>query len=73
MDYPSNVFTCSTDGDENPTIVTVHVQSDNDRVDETALARVIQQALAGDGSLFVSVTAARHEQLFPITPLPTDG
>lgn len=68
MDFPSNILTCTTEYDENPTVVTVHVQSDNDRVDETALTYVIQQWLA-DNPAFTSVTAARHEQTFPITPI----
>ena len=70
MEFPSNVFTCPSIHDENPTIVSVHVQSDNDRVDETALARVIQQYLVDNGQHFASVIAERHEQTFPITPIP---
>lgn len=69
MDFPSNVLTCTTEYDENPTVVTVHVVSDNNRVDETALTHVIQQWLA-DHPDFVSVTAERREQLFPVTPIP---
>lgn len=73
MDYPNDVLTCASQFDENPTIVTVHVQSDNDRVDQTALTQVIQQWLIDNGPTFASVTAARHEQLFPITPIPPLG
>jgi hypothetical protein len=70
VEFPSNVFVCPSVFDENNTIVTVHVQSDNDRVDETALAHVIQQWLTDNGVGFASVTAERHEQLFPVTPIP---
>jgi hypothetical protein len=70
MEFPSNVFTCPSVHDENPTIVSVHVQSDNGRVDETALAHVIQQWLIDNGPDFASIIAERHEQIFPITPIP---
>lgn len=73
MEFPSNVFTCASLYDENPTVVTVHVWSDNSRVDETALAHVIQQWLIDNGPSFASVTAERHEQVFPITPIPPLG
>ena len=73
MDFPSNVLTCASVNDENPTVVTVHVYSDNDRVDETALAQVIRQWLIDNGPTFASVTAERHEQLFPVTPIPPLG
>ena len=73
MDFPSNVLTCTSLNDENPTVVTVHVQSDNQRVDETALAHVIQQWLTDNVADVADVTAERHEQLFPVTPLPPSG
>jgi hypothetical protein len=73
MDFPSTVLTCTSNGDENPTVVTVHVQSDNQRVDEVALAHHIQEWLIQTGTDFASVTAARHEQIFPVTPLPPLG
>ena len=73
MEFPSNVLTCNSRYDENPTVVTVHVESDNNRVDETALAQVIQQWLIDNGPTFASVTAARHEQVFPVTPIPPAG
>jgi len=73
MEFPSNVFTCASKFDENPTIVTVHVVSDGNRVDEEALAHVIQQWLIDNGPTYTSVTAERHEQLFPVTPIPPAG
>lgn len=69
MDFPSTVLTCTPSGDENPTVVTVHVQSDNSRIDEVALAHHIREWLIQTGTDFDDVTAARHEQLFPVTPL----
>ena len=69
MEFPSSILTCTTGFDENPSIVTVHVQSDNNRIDETALAQAIWRHLETNPD-FVSISAERREQTFPVTPIP---
>ncbi|MFJ9420676.1 hypothetical protein [Streptomyces sp. NPDC101249] len=54
--------------------VSVNVQSEYTVVDEAALANAIGQWLVTNVDYVQSFTAERHEQLFPVTPIPAaDG
>lgn len=57
-------------GEADPVRVTVNVVSEYTQVDETALAHAVQQWLLDNVPYVTSTAAERHEQLFPVTPIP---
>jgi hypothetical protein len=73
MDYPCNLISAKGSGEEDPARIYVSVQSEYIPIDETALAHAIQQWLLDNVEGVVSTSADRHEQLFPVTPLPPLG
>jgi hypothetical protein len=60
-------------GEADPVRVSVNVQSEYTQIDETALANAIGQWLVDNSGYVTSYTAERHEQLFPVTPIPPVG
>jgi len=70
-DFPYNLILGN--GEADPVRVTVSVQSEYTTVDETALAHAIEQWLMDNVGYVTSTSAERHEQLYPVTPLPPLG
>lgn len=68
MEFPYNLI--QGNGEADPVRVYVNVQSEYTTVDETALAHHIQQWLLDNVDYVTSTSAERHEQIFPVTPLP---
>lgn len=68
MEYPCNII--FGEGESDPVRVYVYVQSEYAQVDETALAHVVEQFLLDNVGYVTSTSAERHEQIFPVTPLP---
>lgn len=68
MEFPFNLI--QGQRGEDTVRVYVYVQSEYIQIDETSLAHTIQQWMAGNVPDVVSTTAERHEQLFPVTPIP---
>lgn len=67
-EYPYTLI--NGNGEADPVRVYVNVQSEYTQVDETALAHHIEQWLLDNVDYVTSTNAERHEQLFPVTPLP---
>lgn len=61
-------------GEADPVRINVNIQSSEyTTVDETALAHTIQQWLLDNVPYVTSTSSERHEQLYPVTPLPPLG
>lgn len=71
MQYPYILINGRSGRDEDPARVYLHIQSEYIDVDEEALAQAVREWLVANVTDIVSTDAARHEQVFPVTPLPT--
>lgn len=67
-EFPYNLILGA--GQNDPVRVAVNVQSEYTSIDEAGLARAIGQWLVDNSDYVTSYTAERHEQLFPVTPVP---
>ncbi|MCX4885854.1 hypothetical protein [Streptomyces sp. NBC_00847] len=70
MEFPFNLIQGRRTEDD-VIRVYVNVQSEYTQIDETGLAHTIQAWLSDNVEGVTSTAAERHEQLFPVTPLPS--
>jgi hypothetical protein len=70
MEFPYSQITGQSSNEDYTASVYVHVQSEFFPIDEAALTAHVQQWLLDNVPAIVSTTAAQHEQVFPVTPLP---
>lgn len=70
-DFPYNLIYGY--GKDDPLRITVNVQAEYTTIDETALTHHIEQWLLDNAPYVTSTSSERHEQLYPVTPLPPLG